>query len=95
MVTQGDLYARFNCEPASVPLREMRGKAGRCVASPDTAQREGTLPSDRYLSARYNITKARYVAAKIQNLFNKDYELAYTYNTPRRGAYVTLGWLQQ
>jgi vitamin B12 transporter len=47
------------------------------------------------LSARYNITKAWYVAAKIQNLFNKDYELAYTYNTPRRGACLTLGWQQQ
>ncbi|MGT2471754.1 TonB-dependent receptor domain-containing protein [Paraburkholderia terrae] len=47
------------------------------------------------LSARYNITKAWYVAAQIQNLFDKDYELAYTYNTPRRGAYITLGWQQQ
>ncbi|MBN3753986.1 TonB-dependent receptor [Paraburkholderia sp. Tr-20389] len=46
------------------------------------------------LSARYNITKAWYVAAQIQNLFDKDYELAYTYNTPRRGAYLTLGWQQ-
>jgi len=47
------------------------------------------------LSARYQITRAWYVAAQIQNLFDKDYELAYTYNTPRRGAYVTLGWQQQ
>ncbi len=47
------------------------------------------------LSARYNITKAWYVSAQIQNLFNKDYELAYTYNTPGRGAYFTLGWQQQ
>ena len=44
---------------------------------------------------RYHITKAWYVAAQIQNLFDKDYELAYTYNTPRRGAYITLGWQQQ
>lgn len=47
------------------------------------------------LSARYNITKAWYVAAQIQNLFNRDYETAYTYNSPRRGAYLTLGWQQQ
>ncbi|MGF6778946.1 TonB-dependent receptor plug domain-containing protein [Paraburkholderia sp. GAS334] len=47
------------------------------------------------LSARYTITKAWYVAAQIQNLFDRDYELAYTYNTPRRGAYLTLGWQQQ
>lgn len=47
------------------------------------------------LSARYNITRSWYVAAQIQNLFDKDYELAYTYNTPRRSAYLTLGWQQQ
>jgi len=47
------------------------------------------------LSARYNITKAWYVSAQIENLLNKDYETAYSYNSPRRGAYVTLGWQQQ
>ncbi len=47
------------------------------------------------LSARYNFTKAWYVAAQIQNLLNKDYETAYSYNSPRRGAYLTLGWQQQ
>jgi vitamin B12 transporter len=47
------------------------------------------------LSARYNITKAWYVAAQIHNLLNKDYETAYSYNSPRRGAYVTVGWQQQ
>ena len=46
------------------------------------------------LSARYEITKSWYVAARIDNLFDKDYELAYSYNTPRRGAYLTLGWQQ-
>ncbi|KVD77583.1 TonB-dependent receptor [Burkholderia sp. ABCPW 14] len=47
------------------------------------------------LSARYDITKSWYVSARIDNLFDKDYELAYAYNTPRRGAYVTLGWQQR
>jgi vitamin B12 transporter len=47
------------------------------------------------LSARYDITKAWYVSAHIDNLFDKDYELAYTYNTPRRGAFITLGWQEQ
>ncbi|MGF6570774.1 vitamin B12 transporter [Paraburkholderia sp. GAS333] len=47
------------------------------------------------LSARYNITKAWYVTAQIDNLLNKDYETAYSYNSPRRGAYVTIGWQQQ
>ena len=46
------------------------------------------------LSARYEITKSWYVDARIDNLFDKDYELAYSYNTPRRGAYLTLGWRQ-
>lgn len=44
------------------------------------------------LSARYDITKAWYVSARIDNLFDRNYELASSYNTPRRGAYVTLGW---
>lgn len=47
------------------------------------------------LSARYNISKSWYVAARVENLFNKDYETVYTYNTPKRGAYVTVGWQQQ
>ncbi|AJY12855.1 TonB-dependent receptor [Burkholderia dolosa] len=47
------------------------------------------------LSARYDITKSWYVSARIDNLFDKDYELAYAYNTPKRGAYVTLGWQQR
>jgi len=36
-------------------------------------------------SARYNITKAWYASAQIQNLFNQDHELAYPYDTPRCG----------
>ncbi|SMF98190.1 TonB-dependent receptor plug domain-containing protein [Burkholderia singularis] len=47
------------------------------------------------VSARYDITKSWYVSARIDNLLDKDYELAYAYNTPRRGAYVTLGWQQR
>lgn len=47
------------------------------------------------LSARYNITKAWFVSAHIDNVFDKNYELAYTYNTPRRSAFITLGWQQQ
>jgi vitamin B12 transporter len=46
------------------------------------------------LTMRYDITKAWYVSAHLDNLFDKDYQLAYAYNTPRRGAYVTIGWRQ-
>ncbi|WP_186084320.1 TonB-dependent receptor domain-containing protein [Burkholderia gladioli] len=46
------------------------------------------------LTARYDITKAWYVSAHLDNLLDKDYQLAYGYNTPRRGAYVTIGWRQ-
>ncbi|AKJ67158.1 hypothetical protein PATSB16_07790 [Pandoraea thiooxydans] len=44
------------------------------------------------LSARYDINKSWYVAARLDNVFNKAYELAYSYNTTGRAAYVTLGW---
>ncbi|MBU6486636.1 MAG: TonB-dependent receptor [Burkholderiales bacterium] len=47
------------------------------------------------VSARYDITKSWYVSAHIDNLFDKNYELAYTYNTPRRSAFITIGWQQQ
>jgi len=44
------------------------------------------------LTARYNITKSWYVMGSFDNVFNKHYETVYTYNTPGRGAYITLGW---
>jgi len=47
------------------------------------------------LTARYNITKAWYVTGSLDNVFNKHYEMVYTYNTPGRGAYLTLGWSPQ
>ncbi|MGA7816766.1 MAG: hypothetical protein WCA53_28340 [Caballeronia sp.] len=32
-----------------------------------------------------------YVAARIDNVLNRDYQLAYSDSTPRRGAYLALG----
>ena len=46
------------------------------------------------LTARYAIDKSWYVAASLDNLLDKRYETAYAYNTPRRSAFVTLGWVQ-
>jgi vitamin B12 transporter len=45
--------------------------------------------------ARYNITHHWYVSARLENLLDKNYELASGYNTPGRGAYVTLGYQPQ
>ncbi|MCY1350124.1 Vitamin B12 import system permease protein BtuC [compost metagenome] len=36
------------------------------------------------LNARYNIDKQWFVAARVENLFDKDYQLAYPYNTQGR-----------
>ncbi|WP_153136735.1 hypothetical protein [Paraburkholderia agricolaris] len=50
---------------------------------------------DGEMQTRYaNITKVCYVAARIRNLLNKDYETAYSYTSLRRGAYLTVGWQQ-
>lgn len=40
------------------------------------------------LNARYNINKNISLYARIENLFDKEYETAYGYNQPDRGAYV-------
>jgi len=47
------------------------------------------------LNARYNIDKQWFVAARVENLFDKDYQLAYPYNTQGRAGFITLGWRQR
>ncbi|WP_092135066.1 TonB-dependent receptor domain-containing protein [Cupriavidus sp. YR651] len=47
------------------------------------------------LNARYNIDKQWFVAARVENLFDKNYQLAYPYNTQGRAGFVTLGWRQK
>ena len=42
------------------------------------------------LSASHQIAKHASLGLRVENLSNKDYELAYGYNTPKRGAYLTL-----
>jgi len=46
------------------------------------------------LNARYNIDKQWFVAARVENLFDKNYQLAFPYNTQGRAGYITLGWHQ-
>lgn len=47
------------------------------------------------LNARYNIDKQWFIGARMENLFDKDYQLAYPYNTQGRAGFITLGWRQR
>jgi vitamin B12 transporter len=42
------------------------------------------------LTAQWQVTPALTLVGRVENLFNEQYELASTYNTPDRGLYVTL-----
>lgn len=44
------------------------------------------------LSARYAITRDISLTARVDNVFDKDYQVAYPYNTPGRTALVTLAY---
>ena len=44
------------------------------------------------LTARYQINKQLYAAARLENAFNEDYQLIPGYNTPRRGAFISVGY---
>ncbi|AVF39915.1 TonB-dependent receptor plug domain-containing protein [Pandoraea apista] len=46
------------------------------------------------LQARYDIDKSWYVSAHLDNVFNKNYQTVYAYNTLGRAIYVSLGWKQ-
>ena len=44
------------------------------------------------LTARYNVTKEMYVAAKLDNATDARYQFAHGFNSPPRGFFVTLGY---
>ena len=46
------------------------------------------------LMGRYQITQDWALSARLENLFNKSYQTAYSYNTPSRGVFFTLSWQQ-
>ncbi|MGN7102622.1 TonB-dependent receptor domain-containing protein [Ralstonia holmesii] len=46
------------------------------------------------LMGRYQITPDWALSARLENLFNKSYQTAYSYNTPSRGVFFTLSWQQ-
>ena len=47
------------------------------------------------LTARYNITKDMYVAAKLDNASNAQYQVVHGFNTPQRGFFLTFGYQPQ
>ncbi len=59
-----------------------------------TGNRDVRLPSYALvnLNARYNINKNVSLYARIENLLDKDYETAYGFNQPDRGAYVGINF---
>lgn len=44
------------------------------------------------LTARYEVSKQAYVQAKVENALNENYQLVPGFNTPRRGAFVSVGY---
>jgi vitamin B12 transporter len=46
------------------------------------------------LTGRYQITRDWALSARVENLFNKNYQLIFPYNTASRGVFFTLSWQQ-
>lgn len=46
------------------------------------------------LTARYPLTKNTYLAARLENVLDKHYQVAHGFNTPGRGLFVSLAWQQ-
>jgi len=44
------------------------------------------------LSVNHKVTKHIGVGMRLENVTDDNYELAYGYNTPKRGAYLTLSY---
>jgi len=45
-----------------------------------------------HLTARYQISKGLFVAARLENAFDEEYRLVNGFNTAPRGVFVTAGW---
>ena len=45
-------------------------------------------------TARHDLGKNAFIAARLENFFDEKYQLAQGYNVPGRGLFVTLGWRQ-
>jgi vitamin B12 transporter len=44
------------------------------------------------LTARYSFSKALFAALRVENVLGEEYRLVHGYNTPPRGAFLTVGW---
>jgi vitamin B12 transporter len=44
------------------------------------------------LLARFNYTRNLFIAARLENALDKEYQLVHGFNTPPRGLFVTVGW---
>ena len=83
---------------ASLPLGRWQfgGDVRLTGARPDTASNP-SLPAYAVanLTARYALTPELALTGRIDNLFDRDYQTAYGFNQPRRGAYVGILWSQK
>lgn len=66
----------------------LRAEGGRYEDVKNTIRLAGYATVD--LRTEYRLARAWRVQAKVENLFNKDYQTAYLYNQPGRGVYVML-----
>jgi vitamin B12 transporter len=46
------------------------------------------------LTARRDLGRQMYVAARLENVFDEEYQTAFRFNQPSRGLYLTVGWRQ-
>ncbi len=66
----------------------LRGAGRRYDNLANTLELDGYATLD--LRGEYRLNKDWRLQARVENLFDKDYETAYLYNQPGRGAYLTL-----
>ena len=43
-------------------------------------------------TGRYDFARQYFLAAKLENAFDKRYQLVHGFDTPRRGVFLTAGW---
>jgi vitamin B12 transporter len=74
---------------------------GELLASGDRPDVNVANPTERVqvpgytvlnLLARFNYNKNLFMAARLENALDKEYQLVHGFNTPPRGLYVTAGW---